>query len=110
MEAVYEELRTVHGAYRIAATLSELSDTAGTLCFRSRSATGTPLSASLRISAICISLRVPDTAACDNADGGVDQNANRTSTCLCLSAGIGAGSISGQPVTMQSVHGGILSV
>jgi hypothetical protein len=48
--------------------------------------------------------RVSDAAACDNAHGGVDQNANRTSTCLCLSAGIGAGSISGQLVTMQSVR------
>jgi hypothetical protein len=47
---------------------------------------------------------VSDAAACDNAHGGVDQNANRTSTCLCLSAGIGAGSISGQLVTMQSVR------
>ena len=54
--------------------------------------------------------QVSAAAACDNAHGGVDQNANRTSTCLCLSAGIGAGSISGQPVTMQSVHCGILSV
>ena len=54
--------------------------------------------------------RVSAAAACDNAHDGVDQNANRTSTCLCLSAGIGAGSISGQPVTMQSVHCGILSV
>lgn len=39
-----------------------------------------------------------------------DQNANRTSTWRSVSGGIGAGRISGQPLTMHSVHGGMRSV
>ncbi len=39
-----------------------------------------------------------------------DQNANRTSTGRCTSGGMGADRISGHPLTMQSVHGGIRSV